>query len=144
MNYLEVINIIKDDLEANELIERVQNEDLDDLDLDKASRYPLAAFYVDNVNLDSPTNAYNVNLLLMDILDVNNATKEDNKDFIWNECLAIVNNFVSRLRRGDLFGDRVQVEGDVLAEFFTDRFDKGLAGVGVSVTINVPNEMTIC
>lgn len=145
MNYIDVINTIKTDLEATPLINRVQNEDLDDLDIDKASVYPLAAFYVSNVGLNSPTNTFTVNLLVMDILDINNETKEDNKDFIWNQSLAVLNNFVSRLRRGDLFADRLQLDdADIIAEPFTDRFDKGLAGMGISLSLNVPNEMTIC
>jgi len=145
MNYIDVINTIKTDLEATPLINRVQNEDLDDLDIDKASVYPLAAFYVSNVGLNSPTNTFTVNLLVMDILDINNETKENNKDFIWNQSLAVLNNFVSRLRRGDLFADRLQLDdADIIAEPFTDRFDKGLAGMGISLSLNVPNEMTIC
>lgn len=145
MNYIDVINTIKTDLEAIPLINRVQNEDLDDLDIDKASVYPLAAFYVSNVGLNSPTNTFTVNLLVMDILDINNETKENNKDFIWNQSLAVLNNFVSRLRRGDLFADRLQLDdADIIAEPFTDRFDKGLAGMGISLSLNVPNEMTIC
>ncbi len=145
MNYIDVINTIKADLEAIPLINRVQNEDLDHLDIDKASVYPLAAFYVSNFGLNSPTNKFTVNLLVMDILDINNETKEDNKDFIWNQSLAVLNNFVSRLRRGDLFADRLQLDdADIIAEPFTDRFDKGLAGMGISLSLNVPNEMTIC
>lgn len=144
MTYLDVVNTIKDFFEDSPLIERVVNEDLDGFDLNKAKIYPLALFYVNSVNLAPPINTFTINILIMDLLDVNNETDEDNKDFIWNQSLAVINNFVSRLNRGDLFSEQVQINGEVLAEPFTDRFDNGLAGMGVSVQINVPNSMTIC
>lgn len=144
MTYLDVVNTIKNFFEDSPLIERVVNEDLDGFDLNKAKIYPLALFYVNSVNLAPPINTFTINILVMDLLDVNNETDEDNKDFIWNQSLAVINNFVSRLNRGDLFSEQVQITGEVLAEPFTDRFDNGLAGMGISVQINVPNSMTIC
>lgn len=144
MNYLEIVEVVKDILESNPLIDRVQNEDLDALDIDKDSIYPLAGFYISNINLGSSTNTFTINLLVMDILDVNKEADQDNKDFIWNQSLGVINNLITRLRRGDLFEGRLQVEDEVIAEPFTDRFDKGLAGMGVTISLIVPNEMTIC
>ena len=144
MTYLDFIDKVKEHFESEVLIERVQNEDLDDFDLDKSTVYPLALFYVENVNIGTPTNTFILQLMVLDILDINKESGENNENFIWNQSLAIVNNFVSRLRRGDLFSDLVQVSDEVIAEKISDRFDKGLAGIGATINIEVPNQMTIC
>ena len=144
MTYLHFIETIENHFENEILIERIQNVELDEFDLDKSTVYPLALFYVENVNLSTPTNTFVLQLLVLDILDVNKETKENNENFIWNQSLAIINNFVSRLRRGDLFEEMVQLSSEVIAEKISDRFDKGLAGMGATINIEVPNEMTIC
>ena len=144
MTYLDVVNKIKEYFENSELVARVENEDLDDFDLKKSTVYPLALFYVQDVPLNSPVNTFTIQLLVMDILDINKETGQDNRDYIWNQTLAIINNFQQQLRRGDLFVEQVQITGDVTAEPFTDRFDNGLAGWGVQISIQVPNTMTIC
>jgi len=135
MEYQELIKIIREELESSELIARVENDDIPSIDLKKRSLYPLAAFYIDSVEITNSVNTFTVQLLIADILDVNKETDQDNEDFIWNQSLAVVNNLYNKLNRGVLFTELVQSEKETDFDFFTDKTDKGLAGVEVTFEI---------
>jgi len=144
MEYLELINTIRTELESSDLIARVENDDVPDIDLRKRSSYPLAAFYCGGGSLAPNIIIYTVQLFVADVLDVNNETDQTNEDFIKNQSLAVVNNLYTKLNRGILFVELIQSEGNTPFDFFSDRFDKGLAGVEVTLEITVKNEMTLC
>jgi hypothetical protein len=47
--------------------------------------------------------------------------------------------------RGDLYRDGFQVEqDDVSLEFFSERFEDKLAGVGLDMTITIKNTLDLC
>ena len=144
MEYQELIKIIRDELESSELIARVENDDIPSIDLKKRSLYPLAAFYIDSVEITNSVNTFTVQLLIADILDVNKQTNQDNQDFIWNQSIAVINNLYNKLNRGQLFEDLVQEIEPITLTPFTDRLDKGLAGMETTLTISVKNNMTLC
>jgi len=144
MTYTELTSLLKKELEEIPLISRVLNDDIFEIDVKKRGTFPLALFFVENVELESRTLTYNVNLLIADILDVNNETDEDNKNFIWNQSLEVINSIFSRLTRGDLYGNEIQQITLSTVTPFTDRFDNGLAGMEVNYAIVVRNDMTIC
>ena len=144
MEYQELIKVIRDELESSELIARVEKSDIPDVDTRKRSFYPLAAFYCGGGGLATNVVRYTVQLLVADILDINKETDQDNEDFIWNQSLAVVNNLYNKLNRGVLFTELVQSEKETDFDFFTDKTDKGLAGVEVTFEITVKNEMTLC
>jgi len=144
MEYQELIKIIRDELESSELIARVENDDIPSIDLKKRSLYPLAAFYIDSVEVTSNVNTFTVQLLVADILDVNKETDQDNQDFIWNQSIAVINNLYNKLNRGLLFEQLVQEIEPINLTPFTDRLDKGLAGMETTLTISVKNNMTLC
>lgn len=143
MTYLEVVKILKDYFEASPLVERVENDDIPSIDLDKTSLYPLVQFYLENVNLSGRVNQFNIPLFIADILDVNKEADQDNRDFIWNQSLSVINNLVEQLRRGDLSQTPIEVNNPVVTPF-TDRLDKGLAGMETVIEITVKNDMTVC
>jgi hypothetical protein len=144
MEYLELINTIRTELESSDLIARVEQGERPDVDLRKRSLYPLAAFYCGGGSLAPNVVNFTVQLLIADILDINKETDQDNEDFIWNQSLAVVNNLYNKLNRGVLFAEVIQSEDDTDFNFFTDSLDKGLAGVEVTFEITVKNEMTLC
>jgi hypothetical protein len=86
----------------------------------------------------------------MDLVDISkeNATYvfegNDNLLDVLNEQLAIAQRLVSSLKRGDLFSNLVQIDGDPLCEPFTDRFENKVAGWTLTFDIIVPNDMSIC
>jgi hypothetical protein len=141
MEYQELIKVIRDELESSDLIARVENDDIPSIDLKKRSLYPLAAFYIDSVEVTSNVNTFTVQLLVADILDVN---KQTNQDFIWNQSIAVINNLYNKLNRGLLFEQLVQEIEPITLTPFTDRLDKGLAGMETTLTISVKNNMTLC
>ena len=144
MEYQELIKVIRDELESSKLIARVENDDIPSIDLKKRSLYPLAAFYIDSVEVTSNVNTFTVQLLVADILDVNKQTNQDNQDFIWNQSIAVINNLYNKLNRGLLFEQLVQEIESINLTPFTDRLDKGLAGMETTLTISVKNNMTLC
>jgi hypothetical protein len=141
MEYQELIKIIREELESSELIARVENDDIPSIDLKKRSLYPLAAFYIDSVEITNSVNTFTVQLLIADILDVN---KQTNQDFIWNQSIAVINNLYNKLNRGLLFEQLIQEIEPINLTPFTDRLDKGLAGMETTLTISVKNNMTLC
>ena len=144
MEYQELIKVIRDELESSKLIARVEKSDRPDMDLNKRSLYPLAAFYCGGGGLATNVVRYTVQLLVVDILDINKETDQDNEDFIWNQSLAVVNNLYNKLNRGVLFTELVQSEEETDFDFLTDGMDKGFAGVAVTYEITVKNNMTLC
>ena len=104
----------------------------------------MGAFYIDSVEVTSNVNTFTVQLLVADILDVNKQTNQDNQDFIWNQSIAVINNLYNKLNRGQLFEDLVQEIEPITLTPFTDRLDKGLAGMETTLTISVKNDMTLC
>ena len=144
MEYQELIKVIRDELESSDLIARVENDDIPSIDLKKRSLYPLAAFYIDSVEVTSNVNTFTVQLLVADILDVNKQTNQDNQDFIWNQSIAVINNLYNKLNRGLLFEQLVQEIESINLTPFTDRLDKGFAGMETTLTISVKNNMTLC
>ena len=144
MEYQELIKIIRDELESSELIARVEKSDRPDMDLTKRSLYPLAAFYCGGGGLATNVVRFTVQLLVVDILDINKETDQDNEDFILNQSFAVVNNLYNKLNRGVLFTELVQSEEETDFDFLTDKMDKGFAGVAVTYEITVKNNMTLC
>ena len=68
----------------------------------------------------------------------------NNEDFVLNSMLQVLTRAYEMLRRGDLHTDLFQVDGTPTCEPFTDRFENVVAGWTMNLTINVPNDMTIC
>ena len=69
----------------------------------------------------------------------------DNLQDILNTLLAEANILVSDLRRGSSYDELFQVESNVSAEPFLDRFENQLAGWSLNITISFPNnDISIC
>mgnify|MGYP006911630313 CR=1 FL=1 len=84
---------------------------------------------------------------LVDLSKSDNINVFDNNDNlldVLNTQLALANRMISDLRRGNLYSNLVQLDGDALCEPFTDRFDNKVAGWAVTFDLIVPNDMTIC
>jgi hypothetical protein len=115
--------------------------------------FPLSHFFVRNVSMTEHTLRVTVSLLFLDIVDY---TKDFNADDlgdrqdssnlidVYNTQLQIANALVSDLRRGDLYRDKYQLVGNPLCEPFKDRFENELAGWSLEVTIDIPNNISVC
>jgi hypothetical protein len=93
-----------------------------------------------------------INLILLDIVDDNRdpSTEDEfygnnNLQDILNTLLAEANILVSDLRRGSGFSELFQIESNVSAQPFLDRFENQLAGWSVDVVVSFPNnDVSIC
>jgi hypothetical protein len=145
-----VIDKLRDYIKDTGFVNTVTTGDIFEVDLAKQTIYSLAHIIVNNASPKEYVSNYNISILFMDLVDI---SKEDNINVfenndnlldVLNEQLAIAQRLVSSLKRGDLFTNLVQIDGDPLCEPFTDRFENKVAGWTLTFDIIVPNDMSIC
>ena len=148
----QILDKIKDKLRTSPNIQTVSFGDIMEVDLNKTTLYPLAHVGMGDVSLQDHKIEVTINLLLLDIVDDNrNPSTEDefysnsNLQDILNTLLAEANILISDLRRGSSFDELYQIDTDITARPFLDRFENQLAGWGVDLIISFPNnDVSIC
>jgi hypothetical protein len=144
----ELLDKIKDRLRANNITNTVTFGDIMEVDLTKTTMYPLSHISIGNVVFGEYTMTADIGVLCLDIVDKNKNQStfdsfygNDNLQDVYNTQLAVVNDLQSHLRRGDLFEDNdMKISGEITAEPFQDRFENELAGWGVNMAIEMPND----
>jgi len=150
MNYFDIIDKLKAHFDSDELVNTVTQGDLFEVDLSKQTIFPLVHLIINTATFEDNVIRYNISILAMDIVDItkdettNKFEGNDNELYIINTQLAVLNRCYELLRRGTLYTDAFQVDGNPSAEFFTERFENKLAGATLTVDILVSNSMTIC
>jgi hypothetical protein len=145
-----IVSTLKDYLKANGFINTVTTGDIFEVDLAKQTIYPLVHIIVNNATPKENQLSMNLSVLFMDIVDLSKSDttdvfeNNDNLLDVLNTQLALANKMITDLRRGSLYSNLVQLEGDALCEPFTDRFENKVAGWTVTFDLVVPNDMTIC
>jgi hypothetical protein len=148
----QILDKIKDKLRTSPNIQTVSFGDIMEVDLNKTTLYPLAHIGMGDVSLQDHKIEVTINLLLLDIVDDNRdpSTEDEfygnsNLQDILNTMLAEANILISDLRRGSSFDELYQIDTDVTARPFLDRFENQLAGWGVDLVISFPNnDVSIC
>jgi hypothetical protein len=148
----QILDKIKDKLRTSPNIQTVSFGDIMEVDLNKTTLYPLAHIGMGDVSLQDHKIEVTINLLLLDIVDDNRdpSTEDEfygnsNLQDILNTMLAEANILISDLRRGSSFDELYQVDTDITARPFLDRFENQLAGWGVDLVISFPNnDVSIC
>jgi len=153
-NVYHALDAIKTYLEAHSQISMVTYGDLFQIDLKKQSIFPLAHIYFENASIPAQVVQFQVGIVFMDIVD---ETKQDVRDQnepfygvdnvmdIHNTMLAVANGLVQQVRKGNLWSDGFELEGDPVLQPFQDRFENLLAGWTMTLTINTENnEISIC
>jgi len=149
-NYYTVLDTLKTNLESDPFVNTVTQGDIFAVDLAKQTIFPLVHIIVNNATFESNIIRFNVSLMAMDIVnkskdeDTDVFNGNDNEVYVLNTMLSILNRLYEELRRGDLFTDAFQVDGNPTLEAFAERFENYLAGWTMTFDILVPNEMTIC
>lgn len=144
------VSTLKDYLKANGFINTVTTGDIYEIDLAKQTIYPLVHIIVNNATPKESNLSFNMSVLFMDLIDISKSDttdvfeNNDNLLDVLNTQLALANKMITDLRRGDLYSDLVQLDGDPLCEPFTDRFENKVGGWTVTFDLIVPNDMTIC
>jgi len=88
--------------------------------------------------------------MAMDVVDESKKETTDifvgnnNEQDVLNTQLAVLNKLIMVLRRGTLYSDKFQLQGDATLEPFYERFDNRLAGFAATMDILIHNDITIC
>ena len=141
---------IKDQLLADVNVNTVTTGDIYDIDLAKQSIFPLSHIIINSVSTQEQTLTFNISVLSMDIVDESKEATTDifrgnnNEQDILNTQLAVLNKLVMVLRKGTLYSDQYQLDGDATLEPFYERFDNRLAGWSATFDVFVKNDIDIC
>ena len=141
---------IKDQLLGDVNVNTVTTGDIYDIDLAKQSIFPLSHIIINNVTTQEQTLTFNISVLSMDIVDESKEPTTDifrgnnNEQDILNTQLAVLNKLVMVLRKGTLYSDQYQLDGDATLEPFYERFDNRLAVWSATFNVFVKNDITIC
>ena len=152
-NIYDVISTIKTFLRNHPIVNSVTFGDIFQVALDKTEMYPLSHFSLGESTITSNTVQVTLDFLFLDIVDYSkdkNGTDKGNREDatnlvdVYNTQLQIANALISELRRGDLYRTKFQLVGDPVCTPFKDKYENELAGWGVTITIDLPNNYSIC
>ena len=124
--------------------------DIYDIDLSKMSIYPLSHIIINNVSVQESVMNFNISVLAMDVVDESKKATTDifrgnnNEQDILNTQLQVLNKLIKVLRKGDLYSNQFQLNGDANCEPFYDRFDNKVAGFTATFDVLVNNDITLC
>ena len=148
--FYQITETIETQLLADVNVNTVTTGDIFDIDLSKQSIFPLAHIIVNSVTLQEQVMSFNITVMAMDIVDESKEATTDifrgnnNEQDVLNTQLAVLNKLIMVLRRGDLYSDKFQLEGDPTLEPFYERFDNRLAGYAATMDVIIHNDITIC
>jgi len=150
-SYLEIIEILRNELLLNNNITTVTVGDITEVDLDKQTIFPLAHIVVGNTSFNSTILTYDVSVLIMDIVhdDITegepNIYKNDNELYVLNTMFNIGNHLTDKLFNGSLYDGNTFVDrSSVSAQPFKDRFENLLAGWSFNFQLTVRNNIDRC
>jgi hypothetical protein len=148
--FYQLTETIKDNLLNDANVNTVTTGDITRLDLSKQTMFPLAHILINNVTAQEQALSFNITILTMDILDVNKENNTDlfignnNEHDILNTQLAVINRLIQLLKRGTLYRDKYQMEGDATCEPFYERFENELVGWATTMDILIENDISVC
>lgn len=143
---------IKEQLLSDVNVNTVTTGDIYDIDLNKQSIFPLSHLIVNSATAEEQVLRINVSVLSMDLVQDSKRKPEtpdifvgnDNEQDVLNTQLAVLNKLVQVLRKGDLYNDKYQLDGDATCEPFYERFENKMAGWTATFDVLVNNDITIC
>lgn len=150
MSYYAILNTLKTELEATNLVNTVTEGDIFRIDLSKQTIFPLAHIMVNNATFENNVIRYNVSIIAMDIVDISKDETtdifigNDNEQDVLNTQVIMLNRVYDKLIRGDYFLNSGIIDGNPTLEPFIERFENNLAGWTMTFDYLVSNEMTVC
>lgn len=147
-----ILEEIKESISENGITNTVTHGNITDIDLDKTTMFPLAHIVMREVDFEEHTINFSLRIMCLDIIDYEKTkTDEDlfygnnNLQDVLNTQLQVANLVVSSLRRGVLHNSLYQLDGSPKATILREVFENELAGWGLEVNIQVPNnKISIC
>lgn len=146
--YYEITTKIKEYLDAHESINTVKLGDVNYVDIQKQTIFPLAQLIVGDAEFVNSTIQFDIRVLVMDLVYYSNDNPEDqidyfngidNKQDVYNTTLAVVNGLQQSLKCGELFQSQFHISSDIIATPFEDDYGNLLTGWGLDFTIMITN-----
>lgn len=138
---------IKNELDNNVLLNSVTYGDVDEIELLKSNRYPLAHVGISTGTISDSTSDINLSVIFIQQVDDIKEQEDsfnDSELYAQNNMLSAATRLVQVLKRGDLYQQGFQLEEDATVEFFGDRFTDRVAGVTVDMTVTIKNQASVC
>ena len=138
---------IKNELDSNVLLNSVTYGDVDEIELLKSNRYPLAHVGISTGTISDATSDINLSIIFIQQVDEVKEQEDsfnDSELYAQNNMLSAATRLVQVLKRGDLYQQGFQLEEDATVEFFGDRFTDRVAGVTVDMTVTIKNQASVC
>ena len=147
--FYQLTETIKEELLKDQNINTVTTGDITDVNLNKQDIFPLGHIIINNVIDQENVLSFNISILACDIVNQSKELTYDrftgNNDVqdILNTQLAVLNRLIQRLRKGNLYSDMYQLEGNPSLEPFYDRFENQLAGWTATFDVVIYNDIYI-
>ncbi len=148
--FYQLTETIKQQLLADVNINTVSTGDITDVNLNKQDIFPLGHILINSVTDEEQVLRFNITVIAADIVDqskeltLDRFTGNNNEQDILNTQLAVLNKLIQVLRKGQLYIDKYQLEGNPTCEPFYDRFENMLAGWSCTMDVLIHNDITIC
>ena len=148
--FYQLTETIKEELLKDQNINTVTTGDITDVNLNKQDIFPLGHIIINNVIDQENVLSFNISVLACDIvnqskeLTYDRFTGNNNVQDILNTQLAVLNRLIQRLRKGTLYTDMYQLEGNPSLQPFYDRFENQLAGWTATMDVVIYNDIYIC
>lgn len=140
--YALIYTKLKENLNSNPLVNLVTEGLTDEIDLGKQTIFPLAHIVINSASFQDNAVEFQIDLYCMDIVDISD-DGIDNKIDVMNTQYNILLRLYEDLRRGALWDDKLEIVNMNITAF-EQAYENYLAGWNASITIYVPNHMTIC
>lgn len=152
--FYNITKTIKDTLEAHSQVNVVTFGDIFDVDLNKQTIFPLSHIMVNQEIIEGQVVRMNLSIMCMDVIDETKENPRDqtepfynnsNEQDILNTQLQVINDVVMKLRKGQLYTDLYQLDGNPTCAPFTERFENLLTGWTATFDVLLPNtEISVC
>ena len=148
--FYQLTETIETQLLADVNVNTVTTGDIFDIDLSKQSIFPLSHIVVNSVTAQEQVLSFNITVMAMNIVDESKEKTTDlfrgnnNEQDVLNTQLAVLNKLIMVLRRGTLYREKFQLEGDPTVEPFYERFENRLAGFAATMNVIIHNDIDIC
>lgn len=140
--YALVYTKLKETLNNNPLVNLVSEGLTDEIDLGKQTIFPLAHIVINSATFIDNAVEFQIDIYCMDIVDISD-DGVDNKIDVMNTQYNILLRLYEDLRRGNLWDEKLEISSmNVTA--FEQAYENYLAGWSASISVLIPNHMTIC
>lgn len=150
VGFYTIIDKLKTELNSSPFVNSVTEGSIFNVDLAKQTIFPLSHIMVNTATFEENVMRFNVSIIAMDIVDISKDETtdvfrgNDNEQDVLNTQLAVLQRVYEVMRRGTLYTELFQVDGNPSCEPFTERFENLLAGWTMNFDVLVPNQMSIC